>query len=71
MRSWQTSSQSACVSFPWPDSGLRTVAALHPIIAAVADRAIGSSLDDFGSAAFLSDIASMRHEEQYSRVFRT
>jgi urease accessory protein len=52
-------------------AGLKVIAALHPVIAATADRAVRSSLDDLGSAALLSDIASMRHEQQYSRVFRT
>jgi urease accessory protein len=52
-------------------AGLKVLAALHPVIAGTAERAMGSTLDDLGSAAFLSDIASMRHEEQYSRVFRT
>jgi urease accessory protein len=47
------------------------MAALHPVIAVTFERALRSSLEDLGSAAILSDIASMRHEEQYSRVFRT
>lgn len=53
------------------NAGLEIVAALHPLIAATAERASGSSLDALGSAAVLSDIASMRHETQHSRVFRT
>jgi urease accessory protein len=52
-------------------AGLKIMAALHPVIAATSERALRSNLDDLGSAAILSDIASMRHEEQYSRVFRT
>lgn len=52
-------------------AGLKILASLHPSIAATARRAESSTLDDLGSAAVLSDIASMRHEEQYSRVFRT
>jgi urease accessory protein len=53
------------------NAGLGILAALHPLIAATARRAEKSTLDDLGAAAILSDIASMRHEEQYSRVFRT
>ena len=53
------------------NAGLQILAALHPLIAATAQRAEDSTLDDLGSATILSDIASMRHEEQYSRVFRT
>ena len=52
-------------------AGLRTLAALHPAIAEIAGRASRSTLDDLGSATLLSDISSMRHEVQYSRVFRT
>jgi urease accessory protein len=52
-------------------AGLKIMAALHPVIAATSERALRSSLEKLGSAAVLSDIASMRHEEQYSRVFRT
>jgi urease accessory protein len=53
------------------NAGLKILSALHPVIAATAGRGISSTLDDLGSSAILSDIASMRHEEQYSRVFRT
>ena len=53
------------------NAGQRIIASLHPPIADTAARAACSSLDDLGSATILSDIASMRHEEQYSRVFRT
>lgn len=52
-------------------AGLATLAALQPAILALAERALDASPDDLGSAAMLSDIASMRHETQYSRVFRT
>ncbi len=52
-------------------AGLKIIAALHSEIVATAARAEKSTLDDLGSATILSDIASMRHEMQYSRVFRT
>jgi urease accessory protein len=52
-------------------AGLKILAALHPLIALTARRAENSTLGDLGSSTVLSDIASMRHEEQYSRVFRT
>ena len=38
---------------------------------AAARRAATSGLDGLGSAAFLSDIAAMRHETQKTRVFRS
>jgi len=47
------------------------VARLEPHVLGIAGRAAASSLDDLGSATFLSDIAAMRHETQYSRLFRT
>jgi urease accessory protein len=53
------------------NAGLGTLSQLHPSIAATAHRAAASTLDELGSSTILSDIASMRHEEQYSRVFRT
>ena len=34
-------------------------------------RALASPLDDIGSAAFRADLASMRHETQYTRLFRS
>ncbi len=37
----------------------------------IADTAMKGSLEDLSSTAFMSDIASMKHETQYSRIFRT
>ena len=51
--------------------GLEVMRDLMPIIAETAKRAMVSSLDDLGSSTLLSDIASMKHENQYSRVFRS
>lgn len=38
---------------------------------AIASQALQDTLDDIGSSAFLADIASMRHETLYSRIFRS
>jgi urease accessory protein len=51
--------------------GLRVVAALEPLIARIAAAALAAGLDDIGSAAVMADIASMRHETQYTRLFRS
>ena len=51
--------------------GQRTIAALEPAVAATLQRALAASLDDIGGAAFRADIASMRHETQYTRLFRS
>ncbi|RVC59606.1 urease accessory protein UreF, partial [Mesorhizobium sp. M4B.F.Ca.ET.088.02.2.1] len=38
---------------------------------ATAARAAASTLDDLGGCAFVSDVMAMRHETQYSRLFRS
>ena len=47
------------------------IARLCPAVAALADFAEAATLDDLGTCAFRSDIAAMRHETQYSRLFRS
>jgi urease accessory protein len=49
----------------------RALAALEPAVIAVGKRALGAALDDLGSATFRADLASMRHETQYTRLFRS
>ncbi|WP_300159833.1 urease accessory protein UreF [Bradyrhizobium sp.] len=49
----------------------RTLAALEPVVAATATRALTASLDDLGSATFRADLAGMHHETQYTRLFRS
>jgi urease accessory protein len=49
----------------------RVLAALEPAVVATGERAIDASLDDLGSATFRADLASMRHETQYTRLFRS
>ena len=49
----------------------RVLAQLEPIVAATARRALEASLDDLGSTTFRADLASMRHETQYTRLFRS
>ena len=49
----------------------RLLAALEPVVVATAKRARDASLDDLGSATFRADLASMRHETQYTRLFRS
>jgi urease accessory protein len=51
--------------------GQRVIAALEPCITAAVDRSLGAELDDAGSSTFRADIASMRHETQYTRLFRS
>jgi urease accessory protein len=49
----------------------RVLAALEPVVAATASRALIATLDDLGSATFRADLASLRHETQYTRLFRS
>ena len=49
----------------------RVLAALEGAVAATARRALDASLDDLGSATFRADLASLHHETQYTRLFRS
>jgi urease accessory protein len=49
----------------------RVLAALEPVVVATAKRALESGLDDLASATFRADLASLRHEAQYTRLFRS
>jgi urease accessory protein len=49
----------------------RILASLETEVASTASRALASSLDDLGSATFRADLASLRHETQYTRLFRS
>jgi len=51
--------------------GLRVIARLEPLLPRVVASALGASLDDIGGIAVMADIASMRHETQYTRLFRS
>jgi len=51
--------------------GQRVLAALEPVVAATAARALATALDEVGGAAFRADLASMRHETQHTRLFRS
>jgi urease accessory protein len=49
----------------------RVLAALEDAVSATAQRAMSASIDDLGSATLRADIAGMRHETQYTRLFRS
>ncbi|MBS1181065.1 MAG: ureF [Proteobacteria bacterium] len=51
--------------------GQRTIRTLAPIVSTVAADALSASLDDIGGATLRADIASMAHETQYTRLFRS
>jgi urease accessory protein len=51
--------------------GQRIVRGLEFAVAATAQRALVTGLDDVCSAVFRADIASARHETQHTRLFRS
>ena len=51
--------------------GQRVLAGLEPVIAGCVQRALVCPLDEIGGAAFRADLAGMRHETQYTRLFRS
>ncbi|MEP7453778.1 urease accessory protein UreF [Phyllobacterium sp. SB3] len=51
--------------------GVSILASMEADIRSCSERAAEASLDELGSCAIISDIMAMRHETQYSRVFRS
>jgi urease accessory protein len=51
--------------------GQHVVAGLEPAVAAAAQQALVTNLEEIGSATFRVDLASMHHETQYTRLFRS
>ena len=51
--------------------GQRVIAALLPLVEETAHGASNSTLEDLGSSVFRSDLASLHHETQYTRLFRS
>ena len=51
--------------------GLMLQARLEPTLLETAEQAASASLEDLGSSCFHSDIAAMRHETLYTRIFRS
>jgi len=51
--------------------GQRVIAALLPLIESISYETTNATLADLGTCTFRSDIASMRHETQYTRLFRS
>jgi len=51
--------------------GQRVIASLSPLIEALTDETASASLDHLGGSVWRADIASMKHETQYTRLFRS
>lgn len=53
------------------NDGQRILAALEPVVAAAVAASMAREPEDFGSATFALDLASMAHETLYTRLFRS
>lgn len=64
---------SACVRLGaiGQTDGQRVIAALLPLVREEARKAESARLDDIGASVFRSDLASLQHETQYTRLFRS
>ncbi|MFT7594302.1 MAG: urease accessory protein [Paracoccaceae bacterium] len=51
--------------------GQSVLATLAPLCAEIAAQAQDQTIDDLGASTFMADIASMKHETQYSRLFQS
>jgi len=51
--------------------GQRALAELEDAVLEASERALTACIDDLGSAALMVDFASMLHETQYTRLFRS
>ena len=51
--------------------GQGVIAALLPKICEIAQTCKDATLEDLGSSAFRSDLAALKHETQYTRLFRS
>lgn len=51
--------------------GQRVLTAMATVCVEIAETAQTQTIDDLGACSFLADIASMKHETQYTRLFRT
>jgi urease accessory protein len=49
----------------------RLLCSLEPAVVRTTQRALSAELDDLGNATFRADLASARHEAQYTRLFRS
>jgi urease accessory protein len=52
-------------------NGQKVIAHSLQLVCRVAQESVHSKLSDIGNSAFRSDIASLRHETQYTRLFRS
>ena len=51
--------------------GVRSLSSLDDAVSVAVDHAMAADLDDLGAAAPMVDWTSMKHETQYTRLFRS
>jgi len=51
--------------------GVRSLSSLDQAVSIAVDHAMSADLSDLGAAAPLVDWTSMKHETQYTRLFRS
>jgi urease accessory protein len=51
--------------------GQRAIAELEDAVLGASEHAMTASIDELGSASVMVDLASMSHETQYTRLFRS
>lgn len=73
LHAWAANQVSAAIrlSVIGQTDGQKVTAALEPAILRVAGEAQEADPDDLGTAAAMVDWCSMRHETQFSRLFRS
>ncbi|RWR32661.1 urease accessory protein UreF [Sinirhodobacter populi] len=52
-------------------AGQKVLAALHPLIGILSERAVDAGRDDLATAAFRADLGAMAHETMDVRIFKT
>lgn len=52
-------------------AGLQVLAAIEPTVLRIANDTATATCDDLGGCVFRADLAAMRHETQYTRLFRS
>jgi urease accessory protein len=51
--------------------GQRISAAFEPIVATTVERGLAADIDDVATASLMTDVCSMKHETQHTRLFRS
>lgn len=67
----QTVSAGIRLSLCGQRHGIAVIATVEPLLVEIAETVVDTTLDDLGGATMMADIASLRHETQPVRLFRS